>query len=87
MARAIIRLSMNNDKGGLRTEARKMLRKAGFEDRGTAVWEASDQSVDDLLQAVERATQILRREPSKPGEGTLDHLWIYVDNPGRQSDG
>jgi hypothetical protein len=45
------------------------------------VWEASGQHVADLLQAIERATQILQREPSKHGEGTLDHLWIYVDNP------
>jgi len=56
-----------------------MLRKAGWEDRGKARWEASGQSVADLLQAVERATQILQREPSKPSEGTLDHLWIFVE--------
>lgn len=85
MARAIIGLSMNDDKGGLRTETRNMLLKAGFEDRGTSLWEASGQSVAELLQVVERATTILRREPSKPGEGTLDHLWIFVDNPVQKS--
>jgi hypothetical protein len=80
MARAIISLSMKADKNGLRTEVRNMLRKAGWEDRGKARWEASRPSVAELLREVERATKILRREPSKPGEGTLDDLWIYVDN-------
>ena len=83
MARAIVRLSTDNDKGvgALRPQVRDMLKEFGFVSRGTAVWEASDASVADLLKAVERVTQILQREPSRMRPGTLDHLWIYVDNP------
>jgi hypothetical protein len=83
VARAIIRLSMNKDKGegALRPQVREILREAGFESRGTAVWEASGLPVAPLLQAVARAAEVLQREPSPLRPGTLDHLWIYVDNP------
>jgi hypothetical protein len=83
MARAIVRLSTNNDKGqrALRSQVRDLLTDAGFKSRGTAVWEADDKPIGELLKAVERATKILQREPSQFREGTLDHLWVYVDNP------
>jgi len=83
VARAIIRLSTNDDKGegALRPQVREMLKEAGFTSRGTAVWEASDKPLVELLKAVEKATRILQREPSRLRPGTLDHLWVYMDNP------
>ncbi|HEU0131358.1 MAG TPA: hypothetical protein VFQ85_10265 [Mycobacteriales bacterium] len=76
MARAIIRYSL--EKGGpqvrIRGRIRQRLRAAGFRPIGTASWEAADLDLGNGLDA-------LRDVLAYAGEGKLDHLWIYVDQP------
>ena len=77
MGRAIIRFSMDNDRSHVTGNlVRKELTDAGFEKIGTASFEADDLPQDQIFDALNKAVKILR---DAPGGGTLDHLWIYVD--------
>jgi hypothetical protein len=84
MARAIVRYSINgegsNDTGN---RAREGLEASGFEKIGTATFEADGAETRELIAALRALLAVLERPP---GGGSLDHLWVYVDNaefPGR----
>lgn len=79
MARAIVRLSLDNDYGSANTNlARLILEDAGFEKTGTATYEADAPGTDDLLIALQKIVAVLQ---NLSGGVSLDHLWIYVDVP------
>lgn len=69
-----------NDEGSNTTgnAARARLEDAGFERQGrTAALESDDLDVPTIMDALRDLLDILE---SPPGGGTLDHLWIYVDD-------
>ena len=80
MARAIVRFSMSGDDGTTTTTARECMQKFGFRRVGTGSWEASGAQIHDLMDAVRSVTEILEH-PKKAG--VLDHLWVYIDDEGR----
>jgi hypothetical protein len=83
MARAIARFSLDGDNktGGKNTNAaRKLLEDEGFVNIGTGSYEATDIDIDDALGAI--ALLVARLHQSQlEGRVSLDHLWIYVDEP------
>lgn len=76
MARAIMRYSLAAEGTNARSEFRSRLDAAGFEKLGTASWEAVDGDVLVLVDAIRDILAILARS------GSLDHLWIYLDEAG-----
>ncbi len=79
VARAIVRFSLDGDYGSRATnKARKVLEDAGFDKIGTASYEVDGPSQEDIIAALDATLQILR---SLPGGATLDHLWVYLDEP------
>ena len=78
MTRAIIRLSLDHDAGGTQIQVADDLEAAGFVKIGAASYEGLDLPVGDILAALDRLTNTLQ---ASPGGGTLDHLWIVVDEP------
>ena len=51
-------------------------RSSGFQRQGrTAAFEANDRSERELIDALRSLLDILDKPP---GDGTLDHLWIYM---------
>jgi hypothetical protein len=46
---------------------------AGFEKRGTAMWE-SDSDLSEAVPAIKRALDLVVER------GNLDHMWIYSDD-------
>lgn len=79
MARAILRYSASTGPDGnqMRDGIRDALRGARFEKVGTACWEVRDTSLAGIGLAIEQVAKVIRG--SAPD--TLDHLWVYVDNP------
>ncbi len=79
MARAIVRCSLDKDKGSeVTNQIRKTLEQAGFKAIGTASYEASDLKQNDLTQALRGVLEILESAVGQTSS-SLDHLWIYVD--------
>jgi hypothetical protein len=76
MARAIVRYSFDDGKDTRQT-IRDQLQAAGFEKIGTASFEKKQGSRDDLVDTL---TSVLGCAKGSEG-GTLDHLWIYLDDP------
>lgn len=81
MARMIIRYSLDSDDSTTHTASRLMLQgpPARFDKIGTASFEASDVDRDQLLDVLVDLLQNHLRRPR--GGGTLDHLWVYFDEP------
>lgn len=77
MARAIVRYSLASTAADRRArgDVRTRLDDAGFHKIGTASWEASGIALADLASALQDVLRIVE------GTGSLDHLWIYLDNP------
>jgi hypothetical protein len=50
----------------------------GFDKVGTASFDAADAEIGDVLSGLKALTTLLE---NPPGGGTLDHLWVYVDDP------
>ncbi len=76
MARAIIRYSFNGrGSRGSNLEMGKRLGHtgAGFEKRGTAMWESAS-DLSEALPAIKRALDLAVER------GNLDHIWIYIDD-------
>lgn len=79
MARAMVRFSLDNDYGSAaRNQIVPILRAVGFRPSGTGSWDAVDQPLDDLVDALHEALDIMR---DPPAPAALDHLWVYVDEP------
>ena len=78
MARAIIRYSFDRDNGTTNTQIRNMLEAKGFDKIGTSSFEADNLPQPSILDALEEVVDLIR---VAPGGGTLDHLWVYVDEP------
>ncbi len=79
MARAIVRFSIQKNQKPLRGQVLRALRGAGFRRIGTSSFESSDVPLPDLAPAL---TELVERLAT----GRLDHLWIYVDVPGIETD-
>ncbi len=80
MPRAIIRFSLNGDYGSAKRNAMvPHLETWGFYHTGTGTWEADDIPEHGFLIAV--ANMLLAMNETR-GDGTLDHLWVYLDRPG-----
>jgi hypothetical protein len=79
VARAIVRYSLQNDTGSaIRNTIVPILQQAGFQDIGTGSWEASGVPQNQLVDAVRQVLSII---PNPPGPGTLDHVWVVLDDP------
>lgn len=77
MARAIIRWSINEDTSNVTGNAvTEILKSANADKLGTALYEVSGASKDDLFDTLERVLAVLR---TPPGGGPVDHLWVYAD--------
>jgi hypothetical protein len=80
VARAIIRYSASTGTAGnrMRKEVRTAIKRAGFsERRGTGAWELETKSPANLgVTLAEISAVIVKAAPD-----TLDHLWVYIDNP------
>jgi len=79
MARAIIRCSLDGDAGSVvRNGLVAILEGAGFASIGTFSFEARDMDAHRALQAL---NEVMDRLAALSLPVTLDHLWIYVDEP------
>jgi hypothetical protein len=80
VARAIVRYSATGGNPGdnMRNHFRKSLRASGFVSTkpGTACWELNGD-----LGAIANALTGIASEIGVSAAGTLDHVWIYIDNP------
>jgi len=81
MARLILRYSAGTGPNGndMRNEFRGAINNLGGgreERRGTGAWEVEG-DVRDIAKALTSVAKTVRNAPA----GTLDHLWIYIDNP------
>ncbi len=79
MARAIVRYSINGESSNITGNAARgaLWEHGGFERSGTASFDA-DGPQEDLVTALRALLEVL---DEMPGGGTLDHLWIYLDEP------
>jgi hypothetical protein len=82
MARVIIRLSMDSDKGPTHTYLANDMRGRGAERLGTGAYELDGVSLETALQAIE---SVIARVRAPEGSGHLDHLWLYVDRTGTET--
>jgi hypothetical protein len=79
MARAIVRYSINGETSNVTgNAARMLLQNQAFDRLGTASFEADGPPQHDLLDTLRNLLVILE---NPPGGGSLDHLWIYLDEP------
>jgi hypothetical protein len=78
MARAIVRYSVSGEASNATgNQVRGILEAVGFERRGrTAALEVDGAALPDIFQAIRDALDLLE---APPGGGTLDHVWVYVD--------
>ena len=76
MTRAIVRFSLDGDGGGTNNDVRKCLRNAGFVRTGTSTFECEH---DDQAVALEALSEMLAILGNPRGGGTVDHVWIYLD--------
>lgn len=76
MARAIVRYSLAANAKKARAEIRARLESAGFKSIGTASWEGVDRELVVLAEAIRDVLVIAERSRA------LDHLWVYLDDPG-----
>lgn len=77
MARAIVRCSLTDDYGSAgRNAAVAILEQAGFEWIGTFSFERRGGDVDDILVTL---MDLLTQLGQLPGNTTLNHLWVYID--------
>jgi len=79
--RGIIRLSYDADGGsGFRNKVAPLLKKAGFQNTKTGVWETPSETLptiqSQLNQVMEKAATLTAN--TKSGF-ILDHIWIYID--------
>lgn len=80
MARAIIRYSASTGAPGnqMRRDIKTAIKNAGFsERRGTAAWEIQDVTPKAIGIALAQISHVIQQADAD----TLDHLWVYVDNP------
>lgn len=79
MARAIVRCSFDDDYGSAARNAVAIdiFEREGWRKIGTLSYDTEHASVDAILAVVGK---IITRLRNLPGQGTLDHVWIYVDD-------
>jgi hypothetical protein len=75
MARAIVRYSFGSEDVPVRNTVRAELESAGFQRIGTGSFEGKGLR-NDLIGALTRALA------AADEADTLDHVWIYLDEPG-----
>lgn len=73
--RAIVRYSFDSKGVQSRNEIRDALMAAGFTKIGTATYEGTGPSIATLVKALRKCLAVAGRPP----QGSLDHLWIYLD--------
>jgi hypothetical protein len=79
MARAIVRYSINGEsRNTTGNAARSALQEGGFEKIGTGSFEADGITMPGAISALADLLTVLL---DPPGGGTVDHLWVYVDEP------
>lgn len=71
-----MRFSLDGDTGFTNNHVARCLRAAGFEKTGTSTFECEHDDQPGVLEALSDMLAILR-EP--PGGGTVDHVWVYLD--------
>ncbi|HEV3319495.1 MAG TPA: hypothetical protein VG053_07165 [Solirubrobacteraceae bacterium] len=83
MARALIRYSFSDESSNQSgNEVVKRLKyDAGFEKHGRTACLEADAPIADIVIALKRALDLAER----PLAGSLDHMWIYIDQSGGKS--
>jgi hypothetical protein len=85
MSRSIVRFSLNSPPGEksskLNSEIRNRLELTGFSRVGTGSWEANGDRQKLLASLGATLTWLSKRKTTRYDQGTLDHIWIYLDNP------
>ncbi|MGP8241342.1 MAG: hypothetical protein ACLQQB_06215 [Solirubrobacteraceae bacterium] len=75
-ARAIVRYSIDgSSETANRARAALELEPSKFHKVGTGAYEATG-PIDELIPKLRHLLEVLER---LPGGGTVDHLWIYLD--------
>ncbi len=78
MPRVIVRYSINREGGNQTGNAiRKAVGNYGVGRIGTGALEGEG-SLDDMVNALRDVLDLVE---NPPGDGEVDHVWIYLDNP------
>jgi len=77
--RCIIRISFDGDDGRSTNQVRGLLENSGFVRIGTGSFDANDIPELDALETLQALSDALEH---RDGPGRLDHLWVYLDDPG-----
>lgn len=81
--RAIIRFSLNDDRGSvIRNSLAGMLEAHGFRRRSTGTWEAAEEAdlpESDVATVLRLLADQLSSGSEQNPDAHLDHLWVYVD--------
>lgn len=81
--RAVIRFSLNGDKGQCTTAVSNKLKQEGFEKIGTAAWELVGPDAATICGAIKNVLDIAHLPSSvtsAPAGVEMDHFWLYFEN-------
>jgi len=82
--RVIIRHSFDNSNGQLRGTVDSYLVQAKIEKTSTGTREARSQQINDILNSLIEAFQVIIKGNVNDENAELDHLWIYIDKENKQ---
>jgi len=80
MARLIIRTSIDGETSGETQQEIRQVLEGPLARIGTAVYEGGG-TTPDLLAVLQHLVQVLSQAEGSHARGSLDHLWVYLDQP------